>query len=111
MLVDKILNFVPKYSKDNNFNILTGDKTKDLYSTDLKQKLVSLSVASFSFSKWNGILLLYRFRLSEYRHVLSIAYFIYYVRFSPKSEAKDSQKIFLIIILFDLNINYQKIGT
>ena len=45
-LVDKILNFVLKYSTDNNLIILTGDKSKDLYITDLKPNMASLSVAS-----------------------------------------------------------------
>ena len=46
-LVDKILNYVLQYSRDNNLIILTGNKSNDLYITDLNQKVASLhSVAS-----------------------------------------------------------------
>ena len=70
--VDKILKFVVKYSMDNNLIILTGDKTKDLYITDLKPMLASLSVASrYFYIVFNCP------NIDTYYRHMSIAYFIY----------------------------------
>jgi len=48
-LVDKILNFVLKYSNDNNLIILSGKKSNDLYITNLHPKVASLSISSRHF--------------------------------------------------------------
>jgi len=48
-LVDKILNFILQYSNDNNLIILTGNKSNDLYITNLNPPIASLSVDSRHF--------------------------------------------------------------
>jgi len=47
--VDKVLNFVLKYLDDNNLIVLTGQKSNDLYITNVHPKVASSSITSRHF--------------------------------------------------------------
>ena len=76
-LVDKILNFILQYSNDNNLIILTGNKSNDLYITNLNPPIASLSVDSRHFPSIKELVYYFYIvfncpNVDTYCHLLSI---------------------------------------
>ena len=104
-LVDKILNFVLQYSRDNNSIILTSNKSNDLYITNLNYKVASLSVALRYFPSIQELvhyfyIVLNCANVDSYCQLLSIPIIS---GFSPNLTALNVRKYF--IFLFALRLS------